>query len=110
MLTRPPFNLVSAEVLIRFGYLLPVMGILVCLPEIGYPVFVWLKQTRPFWLASILLMNLSIGLTMGLCLFALIMIVLNVAAFGSDLFCGHSTLSGRPWLAPWHIIATRETR
>ena len=83
-LTRPPFNLVSAEVLIRFAYLLPAIGILVCLLETGYPVFIWLRQTRPFWLAAILLMHLSIGLTMGLYLFASIMIVLNVSAFGPD--------------------------
>ena len=109
-LTRPPFDLVPAEVLIRFGYLLPVVGILVCLLETGYPVFIWLKQTRPFWLAGILLMHLSIGLSMGLYLFALIMIVLNVAAFGSDLFSAHTALSGRRWLDPWHIVGTRETR
>ena len=109
-LTRPPFDLIPADQLIRFGYLLPAMGILVCLLETGYPVFIWLKQTRRFWLAGILLMHLLIGLTMGLYLFALIMIVLNLAAFGSDLFSDHLAVSGRRWLVNRHIIETRETR
>ena len=84
-LTRPPFDLVPPELLIRFEYLLPAIGIMVCLLETGYPVFIWSRRTRAFWLAGILLMHLSIGLTMGLYLFALIMIVLNLAAFGPGL-------------------------
>ena len=36
------------------------------------------------WLISVLGMHIAIGLTMGMYLFALIMIVLNVAAFGLD--------------------------
>jgi len=108
-LTRPPFDLIPADQLIRFGYLLPAMGILVCLLETGYPVFIWLKQTRRFWLGGILFMHLLIGLTMGLYLFALIMMVLNLAAFGSDLFADHLAVSGRRWLVYRHI-ETRETR
>ena len=81
-LTRPPFDLVNPDLLIHFESLLPVVGILVCLLETGYPVFIWAKRTRAPWLVGILFMHLSIGLTMGLYLFALIMIVLNLAAFG----------------------------
>ncbi len=84
-LTRPPFDLVPPEVLIRFAYLLPAIGIMVCLLETGYPVFIWMRRTRALWLAGILFMHLSIGLTMGLYLFALIMIVLNLAAFGPEV-------------------------
>ena len=91
-LTRPPFDLIPPELLLRFEYLLPAVGILVCLLETGYPVFIWMKRTRAVWLAGILLMHLSIGLTMGLYLFALIMIVLNLAAFGPEYL---STLKGR---------------
>jgi hypothetical protein len=108
-LTRPPFDLVSAEVLVRFTFLLPAIGILVCLLETAYPVFIWPKRTRVFWLAGILLMHLSIGLTMGLYLFALIMIVLNLAAFGSDLFPGRLGVSGRRWPFCWHTVETRTT-
>lgn len=81
-LIRPPFNLVSPEILVRFKYALPVLGILICLLEVSYPVFIWLKRTRRIWLVCILAMHAAIGLMMGLYLFALVMIVMNLAAFG----------------------------
>jgi Vitamin K-dependent gamma-carboxylase len=81
-LIRPPFNLVSPEILVRFKYALPALGILICLLEVSYPIFIWIKKTRFAWLISILAMHAAIGLMMGLYLFALVMIVMNVAAFG----------------------------
>jgi hypothetical protein len=81
-LIRPPFNLISPDILVRFKYALPVLGISICLIEVGYPVFIWMKKTRFFWLVCILAMHAAIGLTLGMCLFALVMIVLNLAAFG----------------------------
>jgi hypothetical protein len=81
-LIRPPFNLLSPDILVRFKYALPVLGISICLIEIGYPVFIWIKKTRFLWLVCILAMHVAIGLTMGMYLFALVMIVLNLAAFG----------------------------
>jgi hypothetical protein len=81
-LIRPPFNLVSPEILARFKYALPVLGILICLLEVSYPVFIWMKRTRRIWLGCILAMHAAIGLMMGLYLFALVMIVMNLAAFG----------------------------
>jgi hypothetical protein len=65
--------------LIRFKYALPVLGISICLIEIGYSVFIWMKKTRFPWLVCILAMHAAIGLAMGMYLFAL---VLNLAAFG----------------------------
>jgi hypothetical protein len=79
---RPPFNLVSPDFVIQFKYALPFAGISIFLLEVSYPVFIWLKITRRIWLACILAMHAAIGLLMGLYLFALIMIVMNVAAFG----------------------------
>jgi hypothetical protein len=43
-----------------------------------------MKKTRPIWLVCILAMHAAIGLMMGLYLFALVMIVLNLAAFGTS--------------------------
>jgi len=85
-LTRPPFNIISLDILVRFKYLLPVLGISICLIELGYVFFIWTKKTRFVWLVCILAMHVAIGLTMGMYLFALIMIVLNLAAFGPDLW------------------------
>jgi hypothetical protein len=84
-LIRPPFNLIAPEMLIRLKYLFPVAGIVICLLEISYPVFIWNRKTRGIWLVAICAMHVAIGLTMGMYLFAFIMIVLNIAAFGPGL-------------------------
>lgn len=81
-LTRPPFTVVPPDVLIRFKYALPILGISICLLELSYPIFIWIKKTRVTWLMCIVAMHAAIGLLMGLYLFALVMIVMNVAAFG----------------------------
>jgi Vitamin K-dependent gamma-carboxylase len=81
-LIRPPFNIVDPEILVRWKYLFPVAGIFICLLEITYPFFIWNSRTRKIWLICICAMHVGIGVTMGMYLFALIMIVLNVAAFG----------------------------
>jgi hypothetical protein len=92
-LTRPPFNTIPPHILIRWSYLLPVVGIFICLIEIGYPVFIWSKATRPIWFLSVVGMHLAIALTMRMYLFALIMIVLNAAAFGPTLSREHDLLA-----------------
>jgi hypothetical protein len=83
-LTRPPFDIISPDILIRFKYLLPILGISIVLIELGYVFFIWMKKTRFIWLVCIVGMHIAIGLTMGMYLFALVMIVLNLAAFGAD--------------------------
>ena len=114
-LTRPPFNLVPPDILVRFKYALPILGISICLIELGYPFFIWIRKTRFFWLVCILAMHAAIGLAMGMYLFAFVMIVLNVAAFGIGLSNGrsgfaevpmdgeteqHTNISGRSALGP----------
>ena len=84
-LIRPPFNIIDPEILVRWNYVFPVAGIFVCLLEITYPFVIWNSQTRKIWLVCICVMHVGIGVTMGMYLFALIMIVLNVAAFGPGL-------------------------
>ena len=84
-LIRPPFNIIDPEILVRWKYLFPVAGIFICMLEIGYPFLIWNRKTRKTWLICICGMHLGIGLMMGMYLFALIMIVLNVAAFGPGL-------------------------
>ena len=85
-LIRPPFNIIDPEILVRWKYLFPVAGIFICLLEITYPFFIWNSKTRKIWLICICAMHVGIGVTMGMYLFALIMIVLNVAAFGPGCF------------------------
>jgi hypothetical protein len=84
-LTCAPFNIISPGALASWNYLLRTVGIAVLILEIGYPFFIWPKRTRPIWLLCIVGMHIAIGITMGLYLFSLIMIVLNLAAFGPTL-------------------------
>jgi hypothetical protein len=84
-LIRPPFDVISPETIASWGYLLPVAGVCVCLIEVGYSFLIWPRKTRMIWLILVLGMHIGIGLTMGLYLFSLIMIVLNAAAFAPDL-------------------------
>jgi hypothetical protein len=94
-LTRPPFNILPPEILVRWKYFLPVLGVSICLLETGYPVFIWLRKTRRTWLICILGMHIAIGLTMGMYSFALIMIVLNLAAFGPGSGIAENNHPGR---------------
>ena len=84
-LTRPPFDIISADVLVRFKHVFPILGIAVFLLETGYPFFIWHRHLRRPWLFAILAMHLAIGLAMGMYLFASVMIVLNLAAFGPGI-------------------------
>ena len=82
-LSVPPFQFVNPELLVRWKMFLPTAGLAICALELFYPIFIWLRPTRRFWLVSICTMHLMIGLTMGMFLFAFIMIVLNLAAFAA---------------------------
>jgi hypothetical protein len=84
-LTRPPFDIIPADVLIRFKHFFPTLGIAVFVLEIGYPFFIWHRHLRRPWLLGILGMHLAIGVAMGMYLFASVMIVLNLAAFGPGI-------------------------
>jgi Vitamin K-dependent gamma-carboxylase len=84
-LTCSPFNIIAPQTLIVFRYFFPLTSIGICLLEIGYPLFIWLKKTRLVWLAGIVGMHIGTALTMGIYLFASIMIILNLAGFGPGI-------------------------
>ena len=85
-LIRPPFNVLSPEILVHWKDLFPIAGIAIALLELSYPFFIWGRWTRAIWLAAICTMHVAIGFAMGMYLFALVMIVLNLAAFAPDIF------------------------
>jgi hypothetical protein len=89
-LIRPPFGVINAEILVKWKYLFPAAGLFIWVLEIGYPFFIGNNRTRKIWLICICGMHIVIGVTMGMYLFALIMIILNVAAFGPGLVWGHA--------------------
>ena len=80
-LTQPPFNVLPLGFLILWKDLLPILGIAIWLLEITYPIFIWPRFTRQICLLLICAMHAGIGFGMGMPLFALVMIVLNLAAF-----------------------------
>jgi hypothetical protein len=84
-LTSAPFNFISPDALASLRYLLAPVGTAVLILELGYPFFIWPKRTRAIWLVCIVGMHAAIALAMRLYLFSLIMIVLNLAAFGPTL-------------------------
>jgi hypothetical protein len=94
-LTCAPFNVISPGALASWRYVLGAVGIAVLIVELGYPFFIWPKRTRAIWLLCIVGMHAAIALAMGLYLFSLIMIVLNLAAFGPTLGCFNRAKSPR---------------
>jgi hypothetical protein len=83
-LTRPPFDILAPELIAQFAIVLPLLGIAVWVVEIMYPILIWPARTRKVWLLLTCGIHVGIGAAMGMYLFALVMIVLNVAAFGPD--------------------------
>jgi len=83
-LIRPPFNVVSPDVLVKYKAILPPLGISILVIETAYPFFIWPKRTRNVWLTCVVSMHLAIGLLMGMYLFGLVMMILNLAAFGPN--------------------------
>jgi hypothetical protein len=82
---------------VGWKYLFPVAGAFICVLESGYPFFVWNNKTRRTGLFCICVMHVGIGLTIGMYLIALIIIILNVAAFGLGLIrTEHARISLRP--------------
>jgi len=102
-LIRPPFNVIGPEMLVRWKYLFPVAAISIWALEIGYPFLIWSSKTRKIWLICICALHAGIGLTMGMYLFALIMIVLNMAAFGPGLICVNGA---RISLPRWNALSS----
>jgi len=85
-LIRPPFNVIDPEILVRWKNVFPLAGILICVLEFGYPFGIWSSRTRTIWLFSVCAMHVAIAVTMGMYLFSLVMIVLNLAAFAPGGF------------------------
>jgi hypothetical protein len=80
-LTQPPFNVLPLGFLVLWKDILPILGIAIWLLEVSYPILIWPTRTRIICLTLICAMHVGIGIGMGMPLFALVMIVLNLAAF-----------------------------
>ncbi|MEY2546025.1 MAG: hypothetical protein QOG48_1142 [Verrucomicrobiota bacterium] len=92
-LIRPPFNLIPPQTLLHWKILFPAVGVATVILETAYPFLIWQKSTARTWLIGVLTMHIAIGAAMGMYLFALIMIVLNLAAFGPGVLWRQSKVT-----------------
>jgi hypothetical protein len=83
--TLPIFRQYDFTWLAWWPWLPTIAGWSVLLLECGYGFLVWRIYIRSIWIMMIIFMHLGIGLFMGMWLFALIMIILNLGAFGPEL-------------------------
>jgi hypothetical protein len=83
-LTMPTFRQFDFHWMAWVPWLPMLIGWGTILVEAGYCFAVWKPRLRTPWLAMVVGMHLMIGLTMGMWLFGLIMIVLNIGAFGAE--------------------------
>lgn len=84
-LMMPVFHMHDVSWMARVPLVPMAAGWFTLVTEIGYGFFIWNRRTRPVWLAATIAMHLGIGLFLGMWLFAWIMILLNLAAFGWEV-------------------------
>lgn len=82
VLGQPEYAQFDMSWLAQFPWLLVIMDWSVLVIELGYAFLIWPRKTRPFALTGILLLHAGIGLFMGLWGFAVVLILMNVAAWG----------------------------
>ena len=63
-----------------------IIGISTVALEIGYVTCIWFKHVRVIWMTLIILLHISIMTFLGLHMFGLIMIILNISAFGPEVY------------------------
>jgi hypothetical protein len=83
-LSLPVFRQVDPAPLASVPFLAAAAGWLVLFLELGYGFFVFRASTRRFALAGALVLHVSIGAFLGMWLFAAIMVLLNLCAFGPE--------------------------
>ncbi len=96
-LMMPQFSVYDFSWLANFQLLAKFASWSTLLIEIGYCVFIWVPATRTMWLLLSVGLHVGIGAVLGLWAFSLMMIVLNISAFGTDIIGGlfNSNLSLR---------------
>jgi hypothetical protein len=86
ILMMPRFNIIDFSFLANHIFILKILGGAIVLAELLYPFMMCFKKTRKPWLIIIILMHIFIGAFMKIPFFGLIMIILNIAAFGWNEF------------------------
>ena len=81
-LMQPQFSTFTYDWLASWPLITKGMGWSVLLIEFGYPFLIWPLKTRRIWLPAIIALHGGIALFMGLPLFSMTMIAMNISAFG----------------------------
>ena len=55
-----------------------ILGWTIVLLELMYPIFIWQKKTRNYWIFLIILLHVSIAYILNLYFFSAIMIIWNI--------------------------------
>lgn len=70
------FTLIS-----KYPILFIIIGWITIVIELCYPIFIWCKKTRKYWLFSTISMHIGIALVLNLYFFSMIMIIWNLSLF-----------------------------
>ena len=97
---QPPLQTYDLSLLAEIPWLPMILGWGVLMLELGYPLLMFHPKTREISFVGVIFMHLGIGLFMNLWFFAMVMITLNVAAFGWEIWARRFpilTLRKRIW-------------
>lgn len=83
-LTLPDFHWLDLGALAHLPWLAAILGWGVLVLESGYALGMYFRRTRWLWLLGVMSMHLAIGLFLSLWLFAAIMLLWNLSAFGPE--------------------------
>ena len=75
----------KAEMFLGFSPVLQLLSIMTIIIELCYPVLIYYKRTRIFALISVIAMHTGIAVIMGFYTFGLVLIIMNLIAFGHYL-------------------------
>jgi len=84
-ISLPRFQQLDLQSLVSFPFLLQAVTVGAVLVQVAYPVLVWTRLRAVIVLFAELL-HVAIAVVMGLWLFSLVMMVLNIAAFGESVW------------------------
>jgi hypothetical protein len=104
-LTMPTFSRFDLHWLAWVPWIAMLAGWFTMVVEIGYLAAIWSRRTRLLWFSMAIGMHLMIGLLMGMWLFGLIMVLLNLGAFGTEALA-----DARPLLAAARLRTRRPAR
>jgi len=85
-LVQPDFRQYSLTWLAAYPIICKVLSWFTIVVETLYGVAVWVPRVRVLWITAIIMLHLGIGIFLGLWLFAVMMIILSLSAFGYNVY------------------------